>query len=96
LAKLHFPVNTGLVTVTTPKSMTTAHSPFIRAKSETSRAKPCRLALTDTTFTCFNCDKLGYIAKECLESRRGDFKEIEKELKESYNDQDEDLRKEEL
>jgi hypothetical protein len=75
--------------------MTIAHSPFVRVKSETPRTEPRRLALADATFTCFNYNKTSYIVKECPESRRGDLKEIEKELKESCNDQDEDSGKEE-
>jgi hypothetical protein len=49
----------------------------------------------DATFTCFNYNKPGHIAKECPELRRGDLKEIKEELEESYDDQDEDSRKEE-
>jgi hypothetical protein len=85
----------ALATVVTPKPTTTAHSPFVRAKSETPRTEPRRPAPADATFTCFNCDKPGHIAKECLEPRRGDLKEIEEEPEESYYDQDEDSGKEE-
>jgi hypothetical protein len=82
-------------TVATPKPTTIAHSPFVRARSETPRTEPRRPAPADATFTCFNCDKTGHIAKECPEPRRGDLKEIEEELEESCDDQDEDSGKEE-
>jgi hypothetical protein len=83
------------ITVVTPKPTTTAHSPFVRARSETPRTEPYRPVPADATFTYFNCNKLGHIAKECPESRRGDLKEIEEELEESCNNQDEDSGKEE-
>jgi hypothetical protein len=86
----------ALTTIVTPKPTITAHGPFVRARSETPRTEPRRPAPADATFTCFNCDKPGHIAKECLEPRRGDLKEIEEELKGSYDDQDEDSGKEEL
>jgi hypothetical protein len=76
--------------------MTVTHGSFVRAKSEIPRAKPRRLALANTTFTCFNCNKLRHIAKDCLKSRKGDLKEIKEEPIESYDGQDKDLRKEEL
>ena len=76
----------ALTIAVTPKPAITAHSPFVRARSETPRTEPCRLALADATFTCFNCDKPGHIAKECPEPRRGDLKEIEEELEELYDD----------
>lgn len=96
-ARAHVTAGAGPVpiTVVTPKPTTIAHSPLVRARSETPRTEPRRPVPADATFTCFNCDKTGHIAKECPEPRRGDLKEIEEELEESCDDQDEDSGKEE-
>ena len=88
-------VGSAPVAIVTPKPTTTVHSPFVRARSETPRTEPRRPMPADATFTCFNCDKPGHMAKECPEPRRGDLKEIEEELEESCDEQDEDSGKEE-
>ena len=96
-ARTHAITSAGSVPaiIVTPKPTTTIYSPFGRARSETPWTEPCRPVLANITFTCFNCDKLGHIAKECLESRRGDLKEIEEELEKSCDDQGKDSGKEE-
>jgi hypothetical protein len=96
-ARTHVTVSAGPapVTVVSPKPTTTAHGPFVRARSETPRTEPRRPAPANAVFTCFNCDKPGHIAKECPEPQRGDLKEIGEELEGSYDDQDEDSGKEE-
>ncbi|PMD26102.1 hypothetical protein NA56DRAFT_336499 [Hyaloscypha hepaticicola] len=88
-------IGSAPVAIVTPKPTTTVHSPFVRARSETPRTEPYRPVPADATFTYFNCDKPGHMAKECPEPRRGDLKEIEEELEESCNKQDEDSGKEE-
>ena len=82
-------------TVATPRPTATAHSPFVRSKSETPRTEPRRPAPTNAVFTCFNCDKPGHVAKDCSEPRRGDLKEIEEEPDEPCDNQSEDSGKEE-
>ena len=71
--------------VSSLKHTATTPSLFVRAKSETPRTEPRRPAPADATFTCFNCDKPGHIAKECPEPRRGDLKEVKEELEGSYD-----------
>ena len=68
-ARAHVIASAGpaLTTIATPKPMTIAHSPFVQARSETPRTEPRRPVPADVTFTCFNCDKIGHIVKECPE-----------------------------
>jgi hypothetical protein len=79
----------------TAPATTAVSAPFVRAKSETPRTEPRRPAPADASFTCFNCNRPGHMAKECPEPRRGDLKEIEEDLEEPYDGQDEDSGNEE-